>query len=75
MNDSKILLANKLKELNKLITTEDRQAYIDANPISPQNLSLYLNGKGVDVEKAVRMVEFFKGRIAERNEKIEALVK
>jgi hypothetical protein len=75
MVDQKKVLGEKLKELNKQITTGDRQAYREEFTITPENLSVYLNGNGVDIEKSMAMLEFFQNRINARNEKIKELVK
>jgi len=64
-----------LKELNKQITTEDREQYIrDHGPISRGNLSRYMNGHIWNVDKAIQMIDFFKARVAERKEKIESIL-
>lgn len=74
VTDPKKQLGSKLVELKKQITTEDRAAYVAMYPISEPNLSIYLNGKGVDIEKAMKMVEFFQARVNARNEKIQQLI-
>lgn len=74
MTDPKKLLGEKLKKINKEITTVDRQAYREKFPISPENLSIYLNGNVSDIEKAMKMIEFFQGLITARNKKIQELI-
>lgn len=67
-------LQDKLIELNKLITKEDRRAYIEKFNITQGNLSLYMNGKVYDLEKALQMVEFFKERIHARKIRIQSAI-
>lgn len=74
VTDPKKQLGEKLAELNKEITTEDRTAYREKYPITQPNLSIYLNGTVYDIEKAMIMVSFFKKRIEERNQKIQELI-
>lgn len=75
VTDPKKQLGEKLSELNKEITTEDRNAYREEFSISQPNLSIYLNGTVADIEKAMKMIEFFQARIEARNEKIKELIK
>lgn len=74
VTDPKKQLGEKLAKLNKLVTTEDRNAYREQYPISQPNLSIYLTGTVYDLEKAMKMIEFFQERINARNEKIKQLI-
>ncbi len=60
--------AKELKKLAEDITPSDRAAFMEENPITPSNLSQYLNGKVFDNDKAALMIKYFKARIAKRDE-------
>lgn len=63
----KQLFGRELKAIKGSITEKDRADYMAKDPISKATLSLYLNGTPHDLDRAARMLKFFKKRIANRN--------
>jgi len=72
--EQKQQLGALLIELNKQITKEDRRAFKEKFNITQGNLSLYMNGKVYDVEKALQMAEFFKQRVHARKLRIQSAI-
>lgn len=72
-NESQIdRLAQRLKELRPDITKGDRAAAILKYPMNKVTMSRYINGftEKMNADKAVELIKFFEGRIAQREKAI-----
>lgn len=55
-----------LKSLSKDVTTTDRREA----PVAESTLIDYLKGRGKDLETAMTLLRFFRGRIADRDKEL-----
>ncbi len=63
-------LSGELLAIKPDITTADRKALENAEGYTRSTISDYLNGRGKDNDTSVKMLAFFRERIAEREKMI-----
>ena len=65
-------IASLLMAINKNVTEKDRADFLSGNGTTRSTLSNYMNGKVANLDLAVKMLQFFQKRIAEREELLHA---
>lgn len=63
-------IADQLKAISPNISRADRKAIKEKHGFERSTVSNYINGRGVDPDTGLTMLNFFKGRIADREHQI-----
>lgn len=71
MIDIKTMCAQRLQELSKNITLEDREDAQKKMPISRPTLDRYLKGEVIKIGTATRLIKFFDKRTIARIKDLE----
>jgi hypothetical protein len=74
MDNELALMLDRLSEISKSVTKEDRQYAMRQLRISAKStISLYLNNKGTNLDTAIRLFNILNTRIKNRQKKIATL--
>lgn len=61
-----------LRDLAINVTTDDRKDAAEEFGVHPITITRYLKGIGTDLDTAIRLIQFFKKRISDREKVIAA---
>lgn len=70
LNAQLVKAAGILQDLDQNITKLDRKAALRELNVVEATVRRYLKGKGTDIDTALRIIDFFKKRIEERERKL-----
>lgn len=70
MKSQRTQIAQALLRIAKDVTADDRKECVKKLGLSKITICYYLNGRVTNNDRALRILEFFNGRIAERQSEI-----